>query len=403
MTERLEGVMQRFSKTMAGLLALTAGVAHAQAVPPAIVDTTPARNVAPRTTTLGGQLTVPRGVQVAKFADVRGARAMVVGPDGSVYVSVPRTHEIHRLRDTDGDGVADQVGVVLAQGAGLDRPHGMAFHAGKFFVANTGGVVRFALDASGVPTGTGEKLNSYDAGGGHWTRSIVFGADGKMYVSIGSTCNVCIEKTPERAAVMVYDADGKNGRVYSSGLRNAVGMAWHPATKRLWVTQHERDNLKPDHQDLPQEEINILADGADYGWPYCHGDRVPNPEFADAARCARTAPPALRMQAHSAPLGITFLDKATALPRELRGDALVAFHGSWNRNEPTGAKVVRVRVRNGKPVSYEDFIAGWQDASGKRWGRPVDFAVLGDGSVLVSDDMSGAVFRVTAARESAGR
>ncbi|MCU0626388.1 MAG: PQQ-dependent sugar dehydrogenase [Gemmatimonadaceae bacterium] len=385
---------------MATLVAGLATMAEAQRVPPAVIDTTPQRLVPARASTLGGQLSVPRGVTVTKWGEVRGARAMVVGPDGSVYVSAPRTGEIWRLRDANGDGTADSATVVLR---GLNRPHGMAFHKGRFHVANTDGVVRFALDARGVPTGAPEPLNRYDAGGGHWTRSIVFGPDSRMYVSIGSTCNVCIEKTPDRASVMVYDENGKNGRVFSSGLRNAVGMAWHPGTKRLWVTQHERDNLTPDHQDLPQEELNILADGADYGWPYCHGDRVPNPEFDDAKRCAPTVPPALRMQAHSAPLGMTFLDKATQLPREWRGDALVAFHGSWNRDQPTGAKVVRVRVKDGRPVSYEDFISGWQDAQGKRWGRPVDLVVLGDGSVLVSDDGSGGIFRVTASREAATR
>lgn len=391
--------MSRPARTLTAAL-FVASVAHAQPVPPAHLDTTPSRAIPARATTLGGQLTVPRGVQVTKWGEVRGARAMVVGPDGSVYVSTPRSGEIHRLRDTNGDGVADGATVVLA---GLNRPHGMAFHKGKFYVANTDAVQRFALDAQGVPTGAGETIARYDAGGGHWTRSITFGRDGKMYVSIGSTCNVCIEKTPDRASVMVYDETGGNGRVYASGLRNAVGMAWHPGTQALWVTQHERDMLKPDHQDLPQEEINILVDGGDYGWPYCHGARVPNPEFNDQARCNRTVAPALRMQAHSAPLGITFLDKATALPREFRGDALVAFHGSWNRDQPTGAKVVRLRIKDGKPVSYEDFIAGWQDASGKRWGRPVDFAVLADGSVLVSDDMSGGLWRVTATRDAATR
>ena len=144
------------------------------------------------------------------------------------------------------------------------------------------------------------------------------------------------------------------------------------------------------------EEINILSDGGDYGWPYCYGDRVPNPEYHDAARCARTIPPALGMQAHSAPLGITFLDRATAFPSDYRGDALVAFHGSWNRSVPTGAKVVRVRIRNDKPVSVEDFITGWQPASGSRWGRPVDVLVASDGSVLVSYDSGGAIYRVTA-------
>jgi len=297
-----------------------------------------------------------------------------------------------RLRDADGDGVAEQQVVAVRD---LDRPHGMAVRDGALYVATTGAVVRVALDpATGAAVGAPQVIARYSAGGGHWTRTVLFGPDGGMYVSIGSTCNVCEERTPDRAAVMRYDTDGRNGRVYARGLRNAVGMAVHPETREIWVTQHERDNLRPDHQDLPYEEINILRDGADFGWPYCHGDRVPNPEFGDPARCATTLPPALTMQAHSAPLGITFLSRATALPEALRSDALVAFHGSWNRDVPTGAKVVRVRVREGKPVGVEDFLVGWQDARGRRWGRPVDVLVAGDGAVLISDDQAGTIYRV---------
>ncbi len=376
-------------------IACSAGTPSAQPGPKASIDTTPSRLVPARAMALDGKLSVPTGFAVTRFASVPNARAMVIGPDGSVYVSQPGRNAISRLVDTNGDGVADSNTVVLS---GLDRPHGMVFHRGKFYVANTGGVVRFALTPAGIPTGTAEQLNRYDAGKNHWTRSIVFGNDGKMYVAIGSTCNICIETSSERAAVMQYDENGQNGRVYSRGLRNAVGMAVHPTTKQIWVTQHERDNLKPDHQDLPTEELNIIGDGKDYGWPYCHGPRIPNPEFNDQARCNSIEAPALRMQAHSAPLGLTFLDKATGFPADWRGDALVAFHGSWNRDTPTGAKVVRVRVSSGRPVSYEDFITGWQSETGARWGRPVDFAVLRDGSVLVSDDNGGTVFRVSATR-----
>jgi glucose/arabinose dehydrogenase len=218
-----------------------------------------------------------------------------------------------------------------------------------------------------------------------------------MYVAIGSTCNMCVEKTPDRAAVMRYDEKGGNGRVFSSGLRNAVGIAVNPVTKQIWVTQNERDNIEPDHEDLPPDEINILQDGGDYGWPYCYGNRIPSPdkEFHDPARCARTVPPALEIQAHSAPLGITFLDRATTFPAAWRGDAMVALHGSWNRSAPTGAKLVRIRIRDGKPVSYEDFITGWQGPNGRRWGRPVDVVVHTDGSLLISDDAAGAIYRVT--------
>ncbi|MCC7054679.1 MAG: PQQ-dependent sugar dehydrogenase [Gemmatimonadaceae bacterium] len=383
------------SLTVLGTAACSASGATAQSGPSASIDTTPSRLVPARATALDGRLRVPAGFAVTKFATVNGARALALAPDGSVYVSIPNRGTIMRVVDRNADGVADSTSVVLT---GLDRPHGMAFHKGKFYVANTGGVVRFALTAAGVPSGAPEQLNRYDGGKGHITRTIVFGADGRMYVSIGSSCNLCVESAPERATVMQYDENGQNGRIYSSGLRNAVGVAVHPVTKQLWVTQHERDNLAPDHQDLPTEELNLLQDGKDYGWPYCHGPRIPNPEYNDQARCDRTEAPALRMQAHSAPLGIVFLDRATAFPADYRGDALVAFHGSWNRDTPTGAKVVRVRIRNGRPVSYEDFITGWQNDAGARWGRPVDFAVLRDGSVLVSDDAGNSIYRVTGSR-----
>jgi glucose/arabinose dehydrogenase len=344
-----------------------------------------------RVTALDGRLTVPAGFKVQVFARVAGARWLALGPDGAVYVSQPGRGQVTRLVDATGDGVADSQRVVLSD---LERPHGMAFHKGYLYVANTDGVVRARLGADGVPAGSAERVNSYSSGGGHWTRTVIFGADSAMYVSIGSTCNVCEERSPDRAAVMRYDEDGRNGRLFARGLRNAVGMAVHPTTKRIWVSQHERDNLAPNHQDLPAEEINVLRDGGDYGWPYCHDDRVPSPEYGNAARCATTVAPALRMQAHSAPMALEFLDRATTFPSDYRGDALVAFHGSWNRDVPTGAKVVRVRLRDGRPVSYADFVAGWQRPDGSRWGRPVGIVVARDGSVLISDDMGGVVYRV---------
>jgi glucose/arabinose dehydrogenase len=318
---------------------------------------------------------------------------MALGPDGGVYASRPGSGEVVRLVDADRNGIAESQTVAVS---GLNRPHGLAFHGGFLYIANTDAVVRVKI-ADGKAASAPERVASYSGGGGHWSRSLAFGADSALYVAIGSTCNMCIEGTPDRAAVMRYDANGGGGRVYSSGLRNAVGIAMHPVTKEIWVTQNERDNIEPDHEDLPPEEINILQDGGDFGWPFCYGNRVPSPDrqFNDPARCARTIAPALEMQAHSAPLGIAFLDRATMFPADWRGDAIVAFHGSWNRTVPTGAKLVRVRIRDGKPVSYEDFITGWQGPNGRRWGRPVDVLVYHDGSLLVSDDAAGAIYRVT--------
>ncbi len=352
-----------------------------------------ARDTTATVATLDGKLRVPAGFTVSYFArNVADVRFMTVGPDGAVYASQPGQGRIIRLADTNRDGVAEPPTVVVS---GLKQPHGLAFHKGALYVANTDGVVKVALGPGMVAAGAPVYVNNYPSGGGHWSRTIVFGKDSAMYVSVGSSCNLCVETTPERAAVLRFNEDGSGKRVYSSGLRNAVGLAVNPTTGAIWASQNERDNLKPDHENLPPEELNILVDGGDYGWPYCYGDRVPNPEYNDQARCNPTVPPALKMQAHSAPLGISFLSNATMFPADYRGDLLVAFHGSWNRSTPTGAKVVRVHVVNGKPTIAEDFITGWQDEGGKRWGRPVDILVAADGSVLVSDDDSGTIYRIT--------
>ena len=338
--------------------------------------------------TLGGKLRAPQGLSVDYFArDLSGVRLMTLGPDGAVYATRPGARVVVRLADTNNDGVADDVTSVLT---GLDEPHGLVFFRNQLWIANTGQLVRFALGSNGRPTGAATVVTGYPARNGHSTRTVIVGPDSMLYVSVGSRCNICEGDVPNRAVVLQVDPTTGVSRPYSIGLRNAVGLAVNPVTKLIWATTHERDNLG---DDIPPEEIDILREDADYGWPYCWGNRWNNPEYA-SARCDQTVLPALMMQAHSAPLDITFLTGATQLRTEYRGDALVAFHGSWNRSIPTGAKVVRVRIRDGKPVSYEDFVTGWQDAAGNRWGRPAGLLVLADGSVLVSDDNSGAIFRI---------
>jgi len=359
---------------------------------PALARDTVVADTGKRVRALDGRLSVPRGFKVAYFAkELKGVRMMALGPSGVVYASQPRSSRVVRLPDANRDNVADSIQVAVS---GLTRPTGLAFRGDWLYIANSDALVRVRLDANGLASGKPEELAKFSGTNGHSTRTVVIGADSALYVSIGSSCNLCIEEHEDRATVMRYDLDGKNGRVFSKGLRNAVGVAVHPSTKEIWVTTHERDNLKPDHQNLPPEEIDILKDGADYGWPYCHSDRVPNPEYNDRARCASTELPALMMQAHSAPLGIAFLANAKRFPKDYRGDALVAFHGSWNRDQPTGAKVVRIRTAKNKPVRYEDFVTGWQLKDGSRWGRPVDVVVTTDGSVLISDDDGGAIYRV---------
>ena len=338
--------------------------------------------------TLGGKLRAPQGLSVDYFAkNLSGVRFMTLGPDGAVYATRPGAGEVVRLADTNNDGVADSSTPVLT---GLDQPHGLVFFRNQLWVANTGQLVRFALGSDGRPTGAATVVTGYPSHSGHSTRTVIVGPDSMLYVSVGSSCNICEGDVPNRAVVLQVDPVTGVSRPYSVGLRNAVGLAVNPVTKAIWATTHERDNLG---DDIPPEEIDILRDGADYGWPHCWGNRWNNPEYA-SAKCDQTVVPALMMQAHSAPLDITFLKGASQLRTEYQSDALVAFHGSWNRSIPTGAKVVRLRIADGKPVGYEDFVTGWQDASGNRWGRPAGLLVLADGSVLVSDDAGGAIFRI---------
>lgn len=332
------------------------------------------------------------GLKVNLFARVPGARVLSVGPDGALYVTQTDEDQVSRLVDVDGDGVADSQTVVVR---GLDSPHGLAWRGDWLYIANTQAIVRVRIQR-GKAVGRPEQLVTYArGGGGHFTRSVVLAPDSMMYISIGSSCNLCVEDDSTRATVMRYDFDGRNGSRFATGLRNAVGVAVNPVTHAIWVSTHERDNLEPSHEDLPPEELDILQDGGDYGWPYCHSNRVPNPEFHDQARCDRTLPPALMMQAHSAPLGITFLAGATQLPAWMRTGVLVAFHGSWNRDVPTGAKVVFVTVVNDHPTTYADFLWGFQRSNGSRWGRPTDVRVWKDGSVLVSEDLGGGIYRVS--------
>ena len=330
---------------------------------------------------------VPQGFAVSIFAEgLSGVRMLEMGPDGRLYAVRSSAGEIVRF-DLNADGTANGGPAVVA--TGLRQPFGLAFRDGDLYVGETHQVIRLAGPAftqetvivPGLPTG------------GHWTREIEFGPDGRLYLSVGSSCNICEEGDARRAAVVRYAANGSGEEIIAEGLRNTVGLAFHPETGALWASQNERDNLG---DDVPAEEINIFSPGGaveHFGWPFCYENRLPNPEYGDPSRCVGTVSPALEMQAHSAPLGMVFYD-GDQFPVEYRGDLFLAFHGSWNRSEPTGYKVVRVRVENGQPVSYEDFAAGWLTGGGAVLGRPVAVEVGPDGSLYVSDDGAGRIWRV---------
>jgi len=332
-------------------------------------------------------LYLPPGFTIGLYAEhLDGIRNVVTGPDGVPY-AVYRTGSVMKLPDANRDGRAD---TVIAVATGLNRPFGLAFRGDTMYVGETDGVKRY-LPGNPVPQ---QVVSGLPGGGNHWTRTLAFGPDGKLYVSIGSSCNVCDETDPRRATVTRYNADGSGEHIFATGLRNSVGIAFNPTTGELWGTNNDRDNLGDDR---PPERINILKDGKFYGWPQCWLPGERNPEYSQAD-CSGVEPPAITYQAHSAPLGMAFYT-GTQFPAEYRGDAFVAYHGSWNRSVPTGDKVTRFRVKDGKPVGVEDFIVGWQLPNGSRWGRPVGIAVLPDGSMLVSDDDGARIWRVSYGKE----
>jgi glucose/arabinose dehydrogenase len=345
------------------------------------------------------QLKAPPGFHISVFAEVDGPRMMAFSPGGTLVVTASGEDKVVALPDAKHKGKAEGVVTVLD---GLTEPHGIAFYEGKLYIAENNRVRRYDWDEANLRASNPQLIADLPTGGGHSTRTLLFHG-GKMYVSAGSSCNVCIEKDPRRAAVMEFNPDGTGQKIFAKGLRNAVGMAVNPKTDTVWVTVNGRDWLG---DDLPPEVIIDLGkNGGDGGWPYCYGDRVPDPNFTkpDDNRCESVLRPQVQMQAHSAPLGLGFYE-GTMFPTEYHNNIFVALHGSWNRSAPTGYKVVRVRLGDkGQPVGgAEDFITGWlapgEMKKGRWMGRPVDFVFGADGSMYLSDDSGGMIYRVTWAR-----
>ncbi len=339
-------------------------------------------------------LEVPRGFTIEEVAAGQtGARFMALDPaNGSLLYGSSTTSQVIRLIDTDGDGRYDQQQLVAG---GLPVVHSVAFVDGALYAAAEDRLVRLSnFDASGTARQV-DTIVEFPSGAkdlyGHRTRTVAQGPDGKLYVSVGSSCDVCLEDTPRRAAILRLNPDGSGLEIFASGLRNTVGFDWRPFSSELWGADMGRNNLG---QTIPFDEFNLLEPGKDYGWPYCHSDRVPNPEFNDATRCAATIPPAFNFPPHWAPLGVEFYDRL-GFPPAYQGDALVAFHGTA-RDQVTdlgGYNVVRVRFKNGRPAAMEDLVRGW-NAGGDTWGRPCGLLVMPDGSLLISDDAAGRIYRL---------
>lgn len=333
---------------------------------------------------------IPSGFRLGVFADLGTGKPRVLTFDSAdtLLASVPNKGKVVALPDENRDGKADKIVDVLT---GLNKPHGIVFEDGKLYVAETNKVVKYSYDARSFTVTDPETLFSLPSGGRHSTRTIKI-RNGKIYVSVGSSCDACLENGPQRAAILISDLDGRNLRVFAKGLRNTVFFVFDERGQ-IWGNDMGRDFLG---DDLPPDELNIIAEDKDYGWPYCYGDRVRDTKFKVREKgvyCVDTQSPVFNYPAHVASLGIAFIDSNLFSPSE-QGNLLVAYHGSWNASEPVGYKIVKLTVFADSVGQAEDFITGWQ-MDGEILGRPVDLVFDEEGTLYISDDKAGLIYNLT--------
>jgi glucose/arabinose dehydrogenase len=351
----------------------------------------------------GAKLELPPGFEISVFSEggYNNPRWIKEGPNGDLFLADEREKTIYLLRDANKDAKIDNATERFTFATGLDRPFGMAVQKigaqTWFYIGNTGSVVRFKYTPGETKVeGEAEKLLEVPIGG-HWTRDVLFSRDGKkMYVSVGSESNVNEGEDPRRAAINEYNPDGTGHRIFASGIRNPVGLAWNPANGQLWTAVNERDLLG---DNLVPEYATSVKDGGFYGWPDSYMGQNVDPRVKNPRQdlVAKALVPDVLIEPHSAALGIVFYT-GKMFPKEYQGDAFVALHGSWNRSRRSGYKVIRIPFANGKPEGgYENFLMGWvpDDTGAGVWGRPVGVTMIRDGSLLVVDDGGKKIWRVT--------
>jgi glucose/arabinose dehydrogenase len=335
---------------------------------------------------------MPAGFSIAIYGEVEDARSMAISPGGTLFVGNKGEDKVYALRDTDGDNVADKKWVLAT---GLDMPNGVAFKDGSLYVAENSKVwkwdgIESKLANPGKPMVVYDKFPTDDH---HGWKYIAFGPDGKLYVPVGAPCNICEPKEPIYASITRMNPDGSGLEVFASGIRNTVGFTWHPETKEIWFTDNNRDSMGDDQ---PSCELNTAPKaGMHFGYPYCHAGTLPDPEFGKKRPCSEFTAPARNLGAHVAPLGLKFYT-GSMFPDTYKGNIFVAEHGSWDRSRKVGFKLNVATVKDNKVVGYEPFATGWlDDSTQKAWGRPVDVLGLEDGSLLVSDDRAGVIYRIS--------
>lgn len=335
------------------------------------------------------KLVLPEGFSISVYATgVANARSLARSPGGVVFIGTQRAGKVYAVKDGDGDGRAEQVFTVAE---GLNMPNGVAWRDGALYVAEVNRILRFddledRLDDPPEPVVLNDSL---PADRMHGWKFIRFGPDGRLYVPVGAPCNICDVEDPY-AAILSMEPDGSDLRVFARGIRNTVGFDWHPETGELWFTENGRDMMG---DDVPPDELNHAPEaGLHFGYPFCHGSGIEDPEKAEPGRCDAQRPPVQELGPHVAAVGMRFYT-GSSLPKSYHNQILIAEHGSWNRSEKTGYRLTVVRLDDSGGTSYETFVEGWLQGK-SAWGRPVDLLVLPDGALLISDDRQGVVYRL---------
>lgn len=338
------------------------------------------------------QVKLPPGFKIDVYAEVPNARSMSLSPSGVLYVGNRAEDNVYAVVDGNKDGYADKVYKIAS---GLNTPNGVAFKDGNLYVATISSILRLDdiehhLEAPPKPVTVYDK---YPAKEHHGWKFIAFGPDGKLYVPVGAPCNICDSTEPVFATITRMNADGSNMEIYAHGIRNSVGFAWHPSTQKMWFTENGRDELG---DDVPGDELNYAPESnMHFGYPHCHQGNIIDPVFGQAHSCNEFTPPVQVLDPHVAALGMRFYT-GNMFDSSYKNNIFIAEHGSWNRSKPIGYRIALVKLDgNGKSLGYSTFAEGWLQSDGKVLGRPVDVQVMPDGALLVSDDYSGAIYRIS--------
>jgi glucose/arabinose dehydrogenase len=334
---------------------------------------------------------LPPGFHLSIFTDqTPNARSLALGEDGTVYVGTMSAGKVYAVRDEDRNGQAEHVYTIAS---GLAMPNGVAVAGDDLYVAEVSRISKIPnmTNRWTDPPPLEKVFEAFPKDTHHGWKYLRVGPDGKLYVPVGAPCNVCLSDQEIYATLTRLNKDGSDFEIYARGIRNTVGFDWDPKTKELWFTDNGRDWLG---NDQPPEELNHAPKaGLHFGYPYCHGKDIADPNFGKGKNCADYTPTAWTFPAHVAPLGLHFYT-GSMFPAEYQGQLFVAQHGSWNRTEPQGYRVMVVKFKEGRPVADEVFAEGWLQPDGKVLGRPVDILPMPDGSLLISDDEAGAIYRI---------